>query len=170
MDYVVEPGDTLYGIARRFGVPLDELIRANPQIADPSLIYPGDVVHVPMRDARAGWCCLVMAPRHPVVHAPSVALVHRVETGHVVIGLHDMPEPGSVSPGASAYRGWLLSAQGAVRAEIPLYQAQRIFWIGHRDVFRPEPSDRVAVTAERPYSHVPAGPVIYDQPLTRCCS
>ena len=45
--YVVQKGDTLYLIAKRFGVPLDALIRANPQIKDPNLIYPGDVINIP---------------------------------------------------------------------------------------------------------------------------
>jgi spore coat assembly protein SafA len=45
--YTVQKGDTLFLIAKRFGVPLDALIRANPQIKDPNLIFPGDVVFIP---------------------------------------------------------------------------------------------------------------------------
>ena len=40
-------GDTLWGIARRYGVELAALIRANPQIKNPNLIYPGGTVRVP---------------------------------------------------------------------------------------------------------------------------
>lgn len=47
--YVVQPGDTLSRIARRFGVTLGALISANPQIADPDLIYPGQVINIPAR-------------------------------------------------------------------------------------------------------------------------
>ncbi|MCL5045767.1 MAG: LysM peptidoglycan-binding domain-containing protein [Actinobacteria bacterium] len=45
--YIVRPGDTMWGIAMRFGVPFATLVRANPQIADPSLIMVGDVINVP---------------------------------------------------------------------------------------------------------------------------
>ena len=45
--YTVCKGDTLWGIAGRYGVELTELITANPQIKNPNLIYPGDEVRIP---------------------------------------------------------------------------------------------------------------------------
>lgn len=45
--YVVQPGDTLWNIARRFGVSLDQLIAANPQISDPNRLQPGQVIRIP---------------------------------------------------------------------------------------------------------------------------
>ncbi|MDA8335822.1 MAG: LysM domain-containing protein [Peptococcaceae bacterium] len=45
--YVVQPGDTMSGIAAMFGVPLADLTAANPQIKDPNTIYPGQTVYVP---------------------------------------------------------------------------------------------------------------------------
>ncbi|NLA11262.1 MAG: LysM peptidoglycan-binding domain-containing protein [Firmicutes bacterium] len=45
--YTVAPGDTMYYLARRFGVSLDALIAANPQISDPNQLFPGDVLCVP---------------------------------------------------------------------------------------------------------------------------
>ncbi|MGB4637026.1 MAG: LysM peptidoglycan-binding domain-containing protein, partial [Limnochordia bacterium] len=45
--YTVRPGDTMFNIARRFGVSLDALIRANPQIPNPNQIRPGQIVCVP---------------------------------------------------------------------------------------------------------------------------
>jgi spore coat assembly protein SafA len=47
LDYVVQPGDTMWLIAGRFGVSLDALIRANPQVRNPELIFPGEIVHIP---------------------------------------------------------------------------------------------------------------------------
>lgn len=45
--YTVCKGDTLWGIAGRYGVELTALITANPQIKNPNLIYPGDEVRIP---------------------------------------------------------------------------------------------------------------------------
>lgn len=45
--YTVKKGDTLWGIAKRYGVTLTALIAANPGIKNPNLIYPGDKVVIP---------------------------------------------------------------------------------------------------------------------------
>jgi nucleoid-associated protein YgaU len=45
--YVVQPGDTLSGIAQQFGEPLAEIEKANPQITNPDLIFPGQVIVIP---------------------------------------------------------------------------------------------------------------------------
>ncbi len=45
--YTVRQGDTLWGIAKRYGVGLTALIAANPQIKNPNLIYPGNEVKLP---------------------------------------------------------------------------------------------------------------------------
>ncbi|MDD2553589.1 MAG: LysM domain-containing protein, partial [Desulfotomaculaceae bacterium] len=52
MDYTVQSGDTLFLIARRFGLTLDALLAANPGIRDPDLIYPGQVITVPVGDGQ----------------------------------------------------------------------------------------------------------------------
>ena len=45
--YTVKKGDTLWAIAREYGVTLSALIAANPQIKNPNLIYPGNQVKIP---------------------------------------------------------------------------------------------------------------------------
>ena len=40
--YTVQPGDTLYGIAAKTGVPFDEIVRIN-KIKNPNIIHVGDV-------------------------------------------------------------------------------------------------------------------------------
>lgn len=47
--YTVRPGDTMALIAHRFGISVDLLIAANPQISNPNLIFPGDVLCVPTK-------------------------------------------------------------------------------------------------------------------------
>ena len=45
--YTVVSGDTMYKIANRLGITLDELIRANPQIINPNIIQIGQVINIP---------------------------------------------------------------------------------------------------------------------------
>jgi len=45
--YIVQPGDTLWAIARRHGTTVEELLRLNPHIQDPNLIHPGDELTLP---------------------------------------------------------------------------------------------------------------------------
>ncbi len=52
--YTVQHGDTLSAIAQRFGVSLAALEAANPQIANPNRIYPGDRVHSPVGGLDGG--------------------------------------------------------------------------------------------------------------------
>jgi len=44
--YTVKSGDCLWNIAARYGVTLAAVAAMNPQIKNPNLIYPGDVVRV----------------------------------------------------------------------------------------------------------------------------
>lgn len=44
--YTVQRGDTLWGIANACGLSLNDLIRLNPQIKNPNLIYVGQKVRV----------------------------------------------------------------------------------------------------------------------------
>ena len=46
VDYVVQPGDTLYSIGRKFGVSWVEIAEANG-IVNPNLIYAGQVLKIP---------------------------------------------------------------------------------------------------------------------------
>lgn len=46
--YTVAKGDSLWMIAKKFGLSLENLIKANPQIKDPNKIYEGDRVVIPL--------------------------------------------------------------------------------------------------------------------------
>lgn len=48
--YTVVKGDSMWKIAVKYEVGLSEIISANPQIKNPDLIYPGDVLNIPTLD------------------------------------------------------------------------------------------------------------------------
>ena len=45
--YTVQYGDTIRKIADRFGTTIDAVLRLNPQITNPNLIYVGQVINLP---------------------------------------------------------------------------------------------------------------------------
>ena len=45
--YTVKPKDTLFIISRRFGVEVDEILAANPQIVNRDIIFIGQVICIP---------------------------------------------------------------------------------------------------------------------------
>lgn len=45
--YAVQPGDTLYNIAKKFTTSLDAILELNPSLTDPDLIYPGQNLEIP---------------------------------------------------------------------------------------------------------------------------
>ena len=48
--HTVQRGDTMWKLAVQYQVGTSEIIDANPQVADPNLIYPGDVLTIPETD------------------------------------------------------------------------------------------------------------------------
>lgn len=48
--HTVVSGDSMWKIAVRYQVGLDEIIAYNPQISDPQLIYPGDKIKIPSQN------------------------------------------------------------------------------------------------------------------------
>lgn len=48
LTHTIQPGETLYSIAVRYGVTVQELMQAN-NLTDPDLIYPGQVLIIPER-------------------------------------------------------------------------------------------------------------------------
>ncbi len=49
--HTVEKGDTMWKIAVKYQVGMSELIAANPQIENPNLIYPDQILQIPVTDS-----------------------------------------------------------------------------------------------------------------------
>lgn len=52
IEYVLRPGDSLYTIASRYGVPVPSLIQAN-HLTNTDVVYVGQVLRIPMGGGRA---------------------------------------------------------------------------------------------------------------------
>lgn len=51
LSHTVVRGDTMWKLAVKYQVGTSEIIRANPQISNPDLIYPGQSLTIPQADA-----------------------------------------------------------------------------------------------------------------------
>lgn len=59
MNYTIQPGDTLFLIAQRFNTTVNAILAANPQITNPNLIFPGQVIFIPTVPPTPGPCPLL---------------------------------------------------------------------------------------------------------------
>lgn len=45
--YMIMPGDTLYSLAIQYNTTVEEMLKCNPQITDPNMIYAGNYLCIP---------------------------------------------------------------------------------------------------------------------------
>ena len=51
LSHAVQKGDTMWKLAVKYQIGTSEIIAANPQISNPNLIYPGQVLIIPQLDS-----------------------------------------------------------------------------------------------------------------------
>ena len=51
LSHKVVRGDTMWKLAVQYHVGTSEIIQANPQVADPALIYPGQILQIPQLES-----------------------------------------------------------------------------------------------------------------------
>jgi uncharacterized YkwD family protein/spore coat assembly protein SafA len=51
LSHTVASGDTMWKIAVKYQVGTSEIISANPQVSNPNLIYPGQILSIPQTDS-----------------------------------------------------------------------------------------------------------------------
>ncbi|MDD4188322.1 MAG: LysM peptidoglycan-binding domain-containing protein [Bacilli bacterium] len=56
--YQVIKGDTMWGIAIKYDITIDDLINANPNIKNPNLIYPGQIINIPRQNNISSYTIL----------------------------------------------------------------------------------------------------------------
>ena len=47
LSHTVVKGDTMWKLSVKYQVGTSEIIAANPQVANPDLIYPGQILNIP---------------------------------------------------------------------------------------------------------------------------
>ena len=158
--YTVVPGDSLFTIANRFGVPLSALVAANPQITNPNLIFPGQVICIPGAQIPTIECSMLLfrtanVPVLPEAEAAGVARVFQApnRNGNVLVAAIGLPPPTAL--GGNIYVAWI-RRQGAAPIPFQLLQTGPVViqpgvWIGAITFVPGEqfaPFQDIVVTAE----------------------
>ncbi|WP_116900986.1 SafA/ExsA family spore coat assembly protein [Thermaerobacter sp. PB12/4term] len=139
--YTVQPGDTLFLIAQRFGVSLQALIAANPQITNPNLIFPGQQICVPVGgppQVPTVECCMLLFRTANVPRGPEAGGVARIfqsaaAGANVLIGTIDLPAPTTF--GGNTFVAWLRGvAPNGRTVKVPLVRTNPLLtprvWAG----------------------------------------
>ncbi len=85
--YVIQPGDTLFGIARSFGVSVQSIAAAN-NIVNPNLIYAGQTLIIPDSTASAPAPPPVEPPPSeapPSEAPPSTGITYTIQSGDTLL-------------------------------------------------------------------------------------
>lgn len=168
--HVVLPGETMFIIAQFFRVRLEDLIRANPHIQNPNLIFPGDVLCVPGQVPFP--CCVVLLPRVPVPQGTSAgALVHTFFTGAQAVTVGATLPPPSAFGDFNAYRVHVVipgvaefTEQLSATPEVPPTWAATV---SLPTVAVLSPDTRVAIEPIKTTTSA-VGPAILDNTLATC--
>jgi len=118
----IRTGDTLNRVAARFGLKLAELLDLNPQIDDPMLIFPGQVVIVPRLGdgpppvakpvkSKIPWLSIAEVEMHTGVDEVSGGLSHnpRIVEYHRTTTLRATSDE---TPWCSSFVNWCIEQSG----------------------------------------------------------
>lgn len=126
MAYWVQPGDTLWRIARRFGLTLQQLLNANPQIQNPALLYVGQRLEVPDQNQPPNTTRYVVQPGDTFYR---IAQRNRISLEALLAANPQVSNPNLIRPGLVIYIPRRPAQQYIVQPGDTLWRIARNFGI-----------------------------------------
>ncbi len=124
--YTIQPGDTLFELAARFGTTVTAIIAANPGI-DPNNLIPGQRICIPVPEPPRGRRCIVMAPTDLAPNADGVLFLDY--TDNVVLGTaSNVPDPMEFNQ--EVYKLWLREANTNNWVVTTMSRSPQDVWVG----------------------------------------
>ncbi|MBO8163344.1 MAG: LysM peptidoglycan-binding domain-containing protein [Brevibacillus sp.] len=136
MRYIIQFGDTLYAIAARFGLPLRDLLAANPQITQPDLIFPGQVIEIPDTGQPAQTFRYVIRPGDTMYR---IAQRFRISITALLAANPQIENPSQIVPGEIVYIPRRTMRQYVVQPGDTLYRIARSFDISLQRLIEANP-------------------------------
>ncbi|GFR35454.1 LysM peptidoglycan-binding domain-containing protein [Thermobrachium celere] len=134
--YTIKPGDTFSMIAQNIGVPVDLLIWNNPHIPDPNIIFPGDVLCVPV-PLKLPSCSILKPINSSLQNTFGSALVQKLQNGQhqlIITGVN-LPKPSSLG-NYNGYDGFVgIAGIGGYGFPLTNVSSEEGLWIGSLVIF-----------------------------------
>ncbi len=127
--YVIRAGDTLYSIARRYGVTVDALIAANPGI-NPRNLRIGEKICIPITMPPLRPSCVILSPTDIAPNSKG-SLFIEPDVNSVFAVVTSVPNPAAL-PGGEVYKLWIRRrgtnhyAVGVLEEAVPGYYVGRV--------------------------------------------
>lgn len=109
MTYIVKPNDTLWKIAKDHNISLNELLALNPQITNPSLIFPGDVINIQKTDTTS----YIVRPNDTMW---SIARKHNISLNELLTANPQITNPSLIFPGQTINIPSIISEPSEIKA------------------------------------------------------
>ncbi|MDD2202081.1 MAG: LysM domain-containing protein [Firmicutes bacterium] len=132
--YTIQPGDTYYLIALRYGTSVDALIRANPGV-DPNRLQVGQRICVPVvapPPVTPRTCTVALSPRISTVPSAGGVLWLRTDqfgTAQVLVAGVNLPDPSTIGVDTT-YRAVFSWPGGTVSVPLTPVTGQPGVWVG----------------------------------------
>lgn len=129
--YVIKKGDTLFKIARRFNITVQEILAVNLQIKDPNVIFPGQEICIPV---PTGPPTPVPRPRCILLHPTDIApnskgmVFFEPDLGSFVVLVTNVPEP-NILPEGEVYKLWVKRPETTRYAVTTIEEVFPNYWI-----------------------------------------
>lgn len=168
--YIVQRGDSLFTIARKFGITLQRLIQANPQIPDPNVVEIGMRVCVPIQDTPlpSGVCHVNLVPMLPEILGGTAFINTNDST--LWVATFGLPAPVQFDDKFCMYVAWLVNRvddtyqRTDLRACLPGFEAGYCKFNTEIKSY-----DEIIITAETvPVPSKPCGPIVLKGNCKKC--
>jgi LysM repeat protein len=161
-EYLIRPGDTLSWIANRFGLTVNDILEANPQITDPRRIFAGRWLLIPGEEVavvpgtptvtltpqtvQPGWTVNVMATGYPAntelrvllgIPGEQAVRSHTVQTDQQGAAFTQVEYPQDADP-TRQWVVWVVTADGQTDAIVSLETGTAIPVTGQNGDIRPQ--------------------------------
>lgn len=135
--YTVQRGDSFSIIAKRYGVSINALWAANPNIRDINRIYPGQVIYVPASSPApvptSSWFKIVHTTSDPLIPRSYGSVPPKTQTGNVKLinsanAKVYVSLQGTTNDGASVINEYPVS--GSMNVKVPAGWYIYVAWVG----------------------------------------
>lgn len=167
--YEVNKGDSLFIISRKQKVTLKNIIKANPQLEDPDLIYEGQIICIPKRDVKVNskFQEVLLQPTPEATLARGIVFL-RKDTNDILIAASNLPNPGVLFPNADTYSAYLLDEATGAYEKIALKIKQDL-WIGQEFSMPLRQFDSIVIAPNiTSGSLLPREPIILEGRFIKC--